>query len=396
MQVKTPVQLSAQKFEEVLVFFTSLIHKKSTEAEVLWDIVKHCIAKLEFVDCVIYLLNFETRHLEQVAAHGPKNPKNYELFNPVMIPLGQGITGHVAATGKALIVKDTSLDPRYIVDDERRLSEICVPIFAGDQVIGVIDCESPEKNFFTTQHLCILTAIASMTGFKLEQIRAQQTRKKEHDRLWSLQKEMGDIKIKALRSQMNPHFVFNALNAIQHFVSTGNQKLALNYLSDFSKLIRFYLKNLEKDVVYLTEEIEMLHRFLSLQKLRYEGQISYQLAIERESENRPAIIPSFVIQTLFENIIEHAIYNQYVNFSINSRFFVTLKNVQVHISFKYDDSGEKKVKYIPEYRAAIVKWQDQIRYLRKIKKIPIKKKMHFEKKENYSGGTITLTFPNLA
>lgn len=396
MQANTPTPLSAQKFEEILVFFTSLIHKKSTETEVLWDIAKHCISKLGFVDCVIYLVNFETQHLEQVAAYGSKNPKNYEIYNPVLIPMGKGITGHVACNGEPLIINDTTLDSRYIVDDERRLSEICVPIWVNEQVIGVMDCEDPRKNFFTAQHLRILTAIASMTGFKLEQIKTQRSRKEEQDRLWCLQKEMVDIKIKALRSQLNPHFVFNALNAIQHFISTGKQKLALHYLSDFSKLIRFYLKNLEKDSVYLTDEIEMLHRFLSLQKLRYEERISCQMTMERKSGNRPAIIPSFVIQTLFENIIEHALYNQYENFSINTRFFVTHKRVKVIIKFKYDYTEEKKIRQIPEYRSEIVKWQDQIRYLQKIKKLPIKKEVRFEKTKKYSGGTITITFPNLA
>jgi len=396
MRASKQTQQSVQKFEEVLIFFSSLIHNKTTETEVLWDIAKHCIAKLGFIDCVIYLVNYQTRNLEQIAAFGPKNPKNYDIYNPVLISLGEGISGSVALTGIPLIINDTSLDSRYIVDDERRLSEICVPIFVGEKVIGVIDCESPEKNFFTSRHLRMLTAIASMAGFKLDQIRKVQAIKNEQEKLWQLQQEMVDIKIKALRSQLNPHFVFNALNAIQHFVSTDNQKLALNYLSDFSKLIRFYLKNLEKDSVYLADEIEMLNRFLSLQKLRYNEKISCQLTIEQESENIPAIIPSFVIQTLFENIIEHAIYNQYVNFSINTRFLVNTKRVKIKISFRYDYSEEKKVKYIPEYRTEIVKWQDQIRYLRKIKKLPVKKKVLFEKNKNFSGGTITITFPNLA
>src|SRR5690606_5617646 len=199
----------------------------------------------------------------------PKNPKDYEIYKPVTIALGEGITGAVAQSGEAEIIHDTSKDPRYIIDDEMRYSEICVPILADDKVIGVIDCESPEKDFFTNQHLRILKTIASITGIKLNQLRTERKIKTEQKKLLNGQKEIVDIKRKVLRSQMNSHFIFNALSAIQYFITSGNKKLALNYLSVFSKLIRFYLKHIESEPVHLTDEIEMLKRYLTLQKLRY-------------------------------------------------------------------------------------------------------------------------------
>ncbi|MCR9181688.1 MAG: histidine kinase [Flavobacteriaceae bacterium] len=386
-------KFNTEQFEEILIYFTTAIHTKNSESEILWDIAKNCIAKLGFIDCVIYLVDYKNKCLEQIAAYGPKNPKDYEIYKPVSISLGEGITGNVAITGEAEIINDTTVDPRYLIDDARRFSEICVPILADNKVIGVIDCESPEKDFFTKQHLRILKAIASITGIKLYQLRFEQKVKAEQEKLLQAQKEMVDLKLKVLRSQMNPHFVFNALNAIQYFITSGNQKRALNYLSVFSKLIRFYLKHIENDTLYLTDEIEMLKRYLILQKLRYNDQVSYSFSVKENVKNKDAVIPSFVLQTLFENIIEHAIFNQYKNFSINTLVSVKTKRVKVKIDFRYDVSDEKKVKYVPEYRNQLLKWQDQIRYLKRLKKYDITKKVVFEKNEKINGGTIVIGFP---
>ena len=72
-----------------------------------------------------------------------------------MLPLGSGIAGYVAMTGIPEIIKDTSQDRRYVLDDEARLSEIVVPIIVDGKVIGVIDSEHPELDFFSYQHLLI-------------------------------------------------------------------------------------------------------------------------------------------------------------------------------------------------------------------------------------------------
>lgn len=386
-------KFNTEQFEEILIYFTTAIHTKNSEAEILWDIAKNCIAKLGFIDCVIYLVDYQNKCLKQIAAYGPKNPKDYEIYKPVSISLGEGITGNVAITGEAEIINDTTVDPRYLIDDAMRFSEICVPILADNKVIGVIDCESPEKDFFTKQHLRILKAIASITGIKLNQLRFEEKVKAEQEKLLQVQKEMVDLKLKVLRSQMNPHFIFNALNAIQYFITSGNQELALNYLSIFSKLIRFYLKHIENKSLYLSEEIEMLEKYLTLQKLRYNNQVSYSFSINEDVKNNDVVIPSFVLQILFENIIEHAIFNQYKNFSINTNVSVKTKKVKVKIVFRYDLSEEKKVKYVPEYRNQLLKWQDQIRYLKRLKNYDITKKVVFEKNEKINGGTIVIGFP---
>ncbi len=156
----------------IVNYFATALFERDTEEDVFWDLAKNCISQLGFADCVVYLLDHQRRVLVQKAALGPKCPAGRLIVNPLVIPLGQGIVGSVAASGKAEMIRDTSADPRYIVDDERRLSEITVPIVADGEIIGVIDSEHSDLGFFTDDHLKTLTAIASLCANKIIRIRA--------------------------------------------------------------------------------------------------------------------------------------------------------------------------------------------------------------------------------
>lgn len=141
---------------------------KTNVREIAWEITKSTIGLLGFEDCVIYLMDDDKKMLSQVAAYGDKLGKDDEILNQINIPIGEGIVGTVAQTGKPEIISDTSKDSRYIIDDKIRLSEITVPIIRHDEVIGVIDSEHSSKNFFTEDHLKTLTTIATLVSTKLK------------------------------------------------------------------------------------------------------------------------------------------------------------------------------------------------------------------------------------
>ncbi len=153
-------------------FSTSLNEKESIE-EVLWDVTNSVIHRLGFVDCVVYAFDKKRNVLVQKAAYGQKNPSGAVIYNQIEIPLGKGIVGHVALNKKAEIIPNTLEDPRYIVDDEARYSELCVPIFINDQLFGIIDSEHPEKSFFTEKHLHLLTIVAALCSQKIKELRAK-------------------------------------------------------------------------------------------------------------------------------------------------------------------------------------------------------------------------------
>ncbi len=153
--------------------FAISLMEQNTVDEIVWDVAKNAIARLDFLDCVIYLFD-DHGQLIQRAAHGPKSPEYIDIRNPITIKLGEGIVGSVALSGEPELIEDTSIDARYIVDDALRLSEIAVPIKIGDKVLGVIDSEHHEKNFYSIFHLDILMTIASMVATKIEQARTQE------------------------------------------------------------------------------------------------------------------------------------------------------------------------------------------------------------------------------
>lgn len=163
-----------ERFLSAINSFSLSLLKQTTTDEILWDVAKNVIAKLDLEDCVIYLLDEDGTHLVQKAAYGPKSTEDNHVKDPIKIPLGEGIVGTVAQIGIAEIINDTRLDKRYISDDENRLSEIAVPLIANDKIIGVIDSEHSKLNFFTYEHLEILTTIAYMTSIKIMQARAQE------------------------------------------------------------------------------------------------------------------------------------------------------------------------------------------------------------------------------
>ena len=155
------------KTEKLVSAFATSLYGQNTIEDILWDTAKNCVKKLGFADCVVYEKDEQRNVLTQAAAFGPKNPNGHIILNPIEIELGQGIVGSVAQTGKAEIIKNTKKDPRYIVDDEVRLSEITIPIFVDGKVFGVIDSEHPKKNFYSSYHLRLLGKVASICSERI-------------------------------------------------------------------------------------------------------------------------------------------------------------------------------------------------------------------------------------
>jgi two-component system, LytTR family, sensor kinase len=113
---------------------------------------------------------------------------------------------------------------------------------------------------------------------------------------------------RALRAQMNPHFMFNLLNAIQSYVNAGDADVAGNYLAKFANLMRDSLENSDKDVITLEAEIEFLANYLELnQRLRFENRLIFRIEIDDEVETDFFRVPSMIVQPYVENAIEHGL-----------------------------------------------------------------------------------------
>ncbi|MFQ5445837.1 MAG: histidine kinase [Saprospiraceae bacterium] len=115
------------------------------------------------------------------------------------------------------------------------------------------------------------------------------------------------LQLKALRAQMNPHFVFNALNSIQKFITESDIDAASKYLVKFSKLMRQSLEFSEHEVISLEKELDFLDKYLEInEKLRFEG-MAYKIEVDEEIEEDIYGVPTMIVQPYVENAIEHGI-----------------------------------------------------------------------------------------
>jgi tetratricopeptide (TPR) repeat protein len=115
------------------------------------------------------------------------------------------------------------------------------------------------------------------------------------------------LALKSLRSQMNPHFIFNALNSVNHFIAEQDERTANRFLSEFSQLMRLVLENSQKDFIPLFKEQEILALYLKLEHYRFRDKFDYRIDID-ESINAEAVeVPPMLIQPYIENAVWHGL-----------------------------------------------------------------------------------------
>ena len=115
------------------------------------------------------------------------------------------------------------------------------------------------------------------------------------------------LALKSLRSQMNPHFIFNALNSVNSYIARNDEKNANKYLSDFSALMRSVLENSEEDFIPLLKELELIRIYLKLENARFPDKFTYQIDIPEENELKSFQIPPMLLQPYVENAVWHGL-----------------------------------------------------------------------------------------
>ena len=123
----------------------------------------------------------------------------------------------------------------------------------------------------------------------------------------AVNEKIDELRMQALQSQMNPHFVFNALNAILHLLSVNDKKSAMKYLAMFARLIRLIFEHSKKKTIPLNSEIEFLQLYLELEKLRFEEKIDIKLEVDENLRTHQIKIPPLLIQPIIENSFKHGL-----------------------------------------------------------------------------------------
>nr|WP_302476786.1 histidine kinase [Winogradskyella undariae] len=115
------------------------------------------------------------------------------------------------------------------------------------------------------------------------------------------------LALKSLRSQMNPHFIFNALNSVNTFIATNDERTANKYLTDFSQLMRAVLENSEEDFIPLKKEIELLNLYTKLEHFRFQDKFDYAIEIDEAINVDEFQIPPMLLQPYIENAVWHGL-----------------------------------------------------------------------------------------
>lgn len=115
------------------------------------------------------------------------------------------------------------------------------------------------------------------------------------------------LALKSLRTQMNPHFIFNALNSVNSFIATNDERAANAYLSEFSQLMRSVLENSEEDFIPLSKEIELLELYTKLEHFRFKDKFEYSINVDESIAQDDFVIPPMLLQPYVENAVWHGL-----------------------------------------------------------------------------------------
>jgi len=151
----------------------------------------------------------------------------------------------------------------------------------------------------------------------------------------NLEKNLNQSKLKAIKSQMNPHFFYNALNTIQSFILSNDKKQAVNYLSKFSNLTRTILEMTEKETISIAEEIKTLSLYLDIEKARFEEDFNYHILIDEEIDIENIKIPTMLLQPYVENAVKHGLLHKKGEKAVTIHFQKEAELLRIHI----DDNG---------------------------------------------------------
>jgi signal transduction histidine kinase len=228
--------------------------------------------------------------------------------------LGVGIVGSVAATMEAEIVSDTSQDPRYVVDDEFRYSEITVPIVYEGRLLGVIDSEHPDKNFYTREQLEILKIIASMSATKIQQAMVFDHLQIQTEKLKISNNRLLQFAYIASHDLRSP--VSNIVTLLSFFDEKKIDSENLLFFNNIKKASKKLQDNLHHLIEMVMDENNLYKRgeAINLCKLLDEVRfgIEKQLeesgaAIEVQFQVQSVIYPSVYLHSIIQNLITNAI-----------------------------------------------------------------------------------------
>ena len=232
--------------------------------------------------------------------------KHYEVSKPIPTSTGcwELTSTWIPLSSNNDLVRFPSLLPGKYAFEVKAINEDGVGS-TTKRVSFYIDAPFYRKWWFyllVTAGLIVLVSLIFM--IRIREIRKQNKLLLDKEQL---EKKFSQSQLTALRSQMNPHFVFNALNSIQDYIVSSQKEEAGDYLGLFADLMRKYLNQSQQEEISLKEEIETLEMYLQLEKIRFEETLSYSLEVSPKLNLVKTKVPVMLTQPLIENAIKHGL-----------------------------------------------------------------------------------------
>ncbi|WP_228394345.1 tetratricopeptide repeat-containing sensor histidine kinase [Chryseobacterium glaciei] len=187
-----------------------------------------------------------------------------------------------------LVSKDRSLvDNKVLEDTEQRISQLEKERELKDELIR-------KKNVFNYSLIGVLVLLTVLIVFIFRTLKKVQIKNKK-------------IALQSLRREMNPHFIFNSLNSVNHFIAMNNELEANQYLTKFSKLMRGVMENSTEDFIPFQQELDLLQNYLALEKTRFSDKFDYEIEFDENLNMHSLQVPGMLVQPFLENAIWHGL-----------------------------------------------------------------------------------------
>lgn len=222
-----------------------------------------------------------------------------------------------------LVSKDKSLvDEKILEDTEQRIAQLEKEKQLKDELIR-------KKNVFNYSLIFALIILIGLIIFIFRTLKKVQIKNKK-------------IALQSLRREMNPHFIFNSLNSVNHFIATNNELEANQYLTKFSKLMRGVMENSTEDFIPFQQELDLLQNYLALEKTRFADKFDYEIHVDESLNTQSLKVPGMLVQPFLENAIWHGLRYRTTKGFLNLSF--EKENEQLKITTEDNGIGIKESK----------------------------------------------------
>jgi two-component system, LytTR family, sensor kinase len=297
--------------------------------------------------------------------------------------------------------KNAVLKADYKFDTEKKESQI--KALRQEKKIAVLNNEKHQNQIVILIILFSTVLILIYILFNRFKIKKQneylKTKLEEAEKTILAEKKASQSELKAFKSQMNPHFFYNALNTIQSYILTNDKKLAISYLSKFSNLTRSILEMTEKESISIADEIKTLELYLDIEKARFNEDFEFEIKTKDITDTTQIKIPTLFLQPYVENAVKHGLLHKEGTKKLIVFFKIT--NNILLITIEDNGIGREKsselnaIKNRNHTSFATEAMQNRIDILNKIRQKPIKL-VYVDKKNTYkqaSGTIVNIEIP---